>query len=146
MTNTASLPESDPVPGRSIGYMRWDGAWVPNTDDLPLRGTAAGGGYSTVRDLVKFADALEKGKLLPPALKEQATHPQTRSTGYGFGFAMNGQNRPVHWYGHGGGAPGMNADLRIVPRSGVVIATLANMDPPVANELAEFYLSRMPLD
>lgn len=41
-------------------------AWVPNTDTLPYRGTSAGGGYSTVEDLARFADALLSHKLLGP--------------------------------------------------------------------------------
>jgi D-alanyl-D-alanine carboxypeptidase len=146
MRDSGSLPESDTVPGRATGYMWKDGAWTPNTDTLPYRGMAAGGGYSSARDLLKFAQALESGKLLPPALKDQATHFQTRGKWYGFGFAINGEDGPDHWYGHGGGAPGMNADLRVFPHSGTVIVTLANLDPVVANRLAEFYLNRMPLD
>jgi D-alanyl-D-alanine carboxypeptidase len=58
MRSTGSLPESVEVPGRAVGYMRASpsgGAWVPNTDTLPWRGTAAGGGYSTVGDLLRFA-------------------------------------------------------------------------------------------
>ena len=33
--------------------------WEPNTDTLPWRGTAAGGGYSTVGDLMRFARGAE---------------------------------------------------------------------------------------
>ena len=73
MTSTDSLPESVEVPNRSIGYMRsGSGAqsWQPNTDWLPWRGTAAGGGYSTVGDVARFADALTGHKLLSPAFTE----------------------------------------------------------------------------
>lgn len=146
MKDSGSLPENESVPGRVTGYMWKDGAWTPNTDTLPYRGMAAGGGYASARDLWKFAQALESGKLLPSALKDQATHFQTRGKWYGFGFAIDGESGPAHWYGHGGGAPGMNADLRVFPESGTVIVTLANVDPPLANRLAEFYLNRMPLD
>ncbi len=57
MTLSGSQPEDEPVPGRSVGYMRSEatGAWVPNIDTLPYRGTSAGGGYSTVGDLYRFA-------------------------------------------------------------------------------------------
>lgn len=92
---------------------------------------------------MKFAQTLESGKLLPVALRNQATHIQTRGKWYG--FAINGEGGAEHWYGHGGGAPGMNADLRVFPESGTVIVTLANIDPAVANRLAEFYINRMPL-
>src|SRR4051812_19076663 len=58
MTATDSLPESEAVPNRSAGYMKANGRWVPNTDTLPVRGTSAGGGYSTAGDLLRFAQAL----------------------------------------------------------------------------------------
>ena len=46
MTATGSLPETEAVPDRSIGYTvpTPDGELSPNTDTLPYRGTAAGGG------------------------------------------------------------------------------------------------------
>src|SRR5262245_43462646 len=57
MTRSGSEPESEMIAGRAIGYMRArdGGDWTPNTDTLPYRGTSAGGGYSTVDDLMKFA-------------------------------------------------------------------------------------------
>lgn len=146
MTNTGSLPEDVAVPGRAVAYMWRDGKWVDAADTLPFRGTAAGGGYSTAHDLLKFAEALEGGKLLPAALKEQATHFENKGKWYGFGFAINGDKGPDHWYGHGGGAPGMSADLRVFPESETIIVTLANVDPPVTNRLADFYINRMPLE
>jgi D-alanyl-D-alanine carboxypeptidase len=65
MTSSGSEPEDVAVPDRSIGYTRMAGPDLhPNTDTLPYRGTSAGGGYSTVDDLLKFANALEDHKLL----------------------------------------------------------------------------------
>lgn len=32
------------------------------------------------------------------------------------------------------------------PNAGIVIVALANMDPPIANLLADYYASRMPLN
>lgn len=145
MKDTGSLPESVAVPNRSSGYTREDGKWVINTATLPLRGTAAGGGYSTAGDLVKFGNALESGKLLPRALLEQATTPQNKGKWYGFGFGISGKGRTRN-YGHGGGAPGMNAEFRVYPDAHVVIAVLANTDPPAATRLMDYYADRMPLD
>ena len=73
MSSTDSLPENENVPNRAVGYMRRDGKWVPNTDTLPWRGTSAGGGYSTVGDLLRFAQALESGKLISKAMLAEAT-------------------------------------------------------------------------
>jgi CubicO group peptidase (beta-lactamase class C family) len=85
MTHTDSRPESDHVPGRAIGYTKGPGGLQPNTAGLPWSGTSAGGGYSTVGDLLLFANALESGKLIDPALLRQATTDQTHGR-YGFGF------------------------------------------------------------
>jgi D-alanyl-D-alanine carboxypeptidase len=49
-------------------------------------------------------------------------------------------------FGHGGGAPGMNSDLRIFPELGYVIVALSNFDPPAAQMVAEYYVARMPVD
>jgi D-alanyl-D-alanine carboxypeptidase len=53
MTATGALPESIRVPGRAVGYMDSSEGLVRNDDTLPVRGTSAGGGYSTVGDLVR---------------------------------------------------------------------------------------------
>ena len=142
MTSTDSLPESDDVPHRAVGYLRSGNGWVPNTDTLPWRGTAAGGGYSTVGDLTRFAQALSSGTLISPATLAEATRPHEQN--YGFGFTL-GQD-PVPFYGHGGGAPGMNGDLRVYPELGYVVVGLSNLDPPAASNLIDFFTLRMPAE
>jgi CubicO group peptidase (beta-lactamase class C family) len=144
MTSTGSLPESTDVPNRAVGYMRASpagGAWMPNTDTLPWRGTAAGGGYSTVGDLLRFAQALRAGRLISKATLAEATRPHQQQYGYGFGVQGEGRLRS---YGHGGGAPGMNGELRVFPKLGYVVVSLSNLDPPAASELLEFFTLRMP--
>jgi D-alanyl-D-alanine carboxypeptidase len=148
MTSTASLAEDQNVPDRSIGYTKSGGgeAWKPNTDTLPYRGTSAGGGYSTVGDLLRFANALQNHKLL------DAEHTDLLTTGkvdapnrgkYAYGF-FDRSNGGIRCFGHGGGAPGMNGDLQICPQSGYVIAVLANLDPPAAQRVSEFIANRLP--
>lgn len=141
MTSTASLSESENVPNRAIGYMRDGSRWVPNTDTLPWRGTAAGGGYSTAGDLFRFAAALESGKLISKKMLAEATLEQVN--GYGYGFGVEGE--PLEGYGHGGGAPGMNGDLRVYPKLGYVLVSLSNFDPPAASRLTDFFSLRMPV-
>jgi D-alanyl-D-alanine carboxypeptidase len=143
MTSTGALPESADVPDRAVGYLRASpgSAWAPNTDTLPWRGTAAGGGYSTVGDLLRFAQALGSGRLLSEATLAEATRPHQQQ--YGYGFDVRGQGR-LRSYGHGGGAPGMNGELRVVPELGYVVVSLSNLDPPAASELVEFFTLRMP--
>ena len=45
--------------------------------------------------------------------------------------------------GHGGGAPGMNGDLKICPESKTVIVALSNLDPPAAGRMSEFLMQRL---
>lgn len=142
MQATGSLPEDTAVPGRARGYTRKDGRWVDAADTLPYRGTAAGGGYSTAADLLKFARALRAGRLLPPALLTEATRKQSPWYGYGF---MVGAHQGVAGFGHGGGAEGMSAALGIYPGQEDIIIGLANLDPPVVDRLVDYYMARMPL-
>ena len=129
------------MPGRSTGYMRQGGQWVDNAPTLPWRGTAAGGGYSTVGDLYRFATALQSGALLSDSLLTEATRQQ--AGGYGYGLGLDGEGA-LRSFGHGGGAPGMNGDLRIYPELGYVIVALGNVDPPAASRLVQHFTSRMP--
>lgn len=151
MRATASLPEVDKVPTRAVGYMRQNGAWVSNADTLPWRGTSAGGGYSTVGDLFRFAQALSSGKLIKPELFAEMTSKQAGSSqmpatdGYGFGMMIANEPQGKR-FGHGGGAPGMNGELRVYPRTATVVVVLANLDPPAATRLADFFDARMPIN
>jgi D-alanyl-D-alanine carboxypeptidase len=144
MLSTGSLPESVLVPNRSRGYTRRQGRFVSNAETLPWRGTAAGGGYSTVGDLYRFATALTSGKLISKSMLAEAIRAQVTPPGYGYGFFMQGEGKIQH-YGHNGGAPGMNGELRIYPQLGYVVVVLSNVDPPSATRLAEFIEARLPV-
>ena len=143
MTNTDSLPEEEDVPNRSAGYMRQGATWISNVDTLPYRGMAAGGGYSTIGDLLHFANALKSEILLPKSLLAEATAAQNHDGWYGYGFGIQGKGNLTS-YGHDGGAPGMNAAFRVFPKLSTVIVALSNLDPPAAKQLADYYALRMP--
>ena len=146
MTSTASDPENQAVADRSIGYTKMDSTvWTPNTDTLPWRGTSAGGGYSTVEDLARFAAALKDHKLLNAQYTDMLTtgKPGTPDNSYAYGFGDRKVNG-IRCFGHGGGAPGMNGELKICSANGYVIAVLANLDPPAATRVADFIANRMP--
>jgi len=147
MSSTGSLPESDALPRRASGYMRENGTWGANDGTLPFRGTAAGGGYSTVGDLFRFTQALQAGKLVSKAALSAATQPvfhdASSGYGYGYGFEVLGEE-DLKSYGHEGGAPGMNGELRVFPDQGYVVVVLSNLDPPAAHRLVEYFSLRMP--
>ncbi len=146
MTGSGSEPEEMEVPGRAKGYMQQKGVWIPNTGTLPYRGTSAGGGYTTVGDLLRFATALTGHVLLDAKHTTMLTTGKTE-TGqgdkYAYGFFEN-VNDGVRSFGHSGGAPGMNGDLRIFPDSGYVVAALANTGSG-ASQIVTWVSERLPM-
>lgn len=149
MTATGSQPEHQPIPGLSVGYTKPPGtaSWVPNSETLPYRGTSAGGGYSTAGDLARFAWALLGHQLLrPDSTQLLITGKADLGPGarYAYGFAVLRDSDGNGSVGHGGGAPGMNGDLRIYPQSGHLVVVLANIDPPAAGRIADWLDARLP--
>ena len=69
MTRTASYKLDSLPPNTAIGYTRGEedvppnAPVQPNTAELPGRGSAAGGGYSTTGDLLQFIAALKAGRV-----------------------------------------------------------------------------------
>lgn len=147
MASTGSEPEDTPVPDRAVGYTKPPAgqAWTSAASTLPYRGMAAGGGYSTTADLLRFANALTSNQLLDArhTAALMASKVATPRGSYGLGF-MEQELNGVRAYGHGGGAPGMNGELLIFP-SGYVVVVLANMDPPAATDVARFIAARLPV-
>jgi CubicO group peptidase (beta-lactamase class C family) len=66
MKSSGSIPKTERVANLAVGYTRRneEGKLVNNRDTLPRRGMSAGGGDSTVGDLMRFAEALRSHKLL----------------------------------------------------------------------------------
>lgn len=146
MMNTASYWKTEEADSLARGYDPGpDGTYRRNDDTLPMRGTSAGGGYSTVDDLQRFAAALLGHRLLDAKHTALVASPHA-STGrrgaYGYGFIIGGEGR-WRWFGHSGGAPGINADLKIFPETGYVVAVLSNL-PPSAQRFSDWLTPRLP--
>jgi CubicO group peptidase (beta-lactamase class C family) len=146
MEGTASYWKTEEVPDLARGYIAEPGAGPRRNDStLPMRGTSAGGGYSTAPDLQRFAAALLSHKLLDAAHTALLTTPHAkagRRGAYGYGFMIEGEG-PWRWFGHSGGAPGINSELRIFPETGYVVAVLSNL-PPSAQRVTEWISQRLP--
>ena len=100
-------------------------------DTLPLNGTAAGGGYSTVGDFNRFMAGLLSHRLLRrETLQKLVAGGVKTSSGelarFDFGETVPDAGR---WIGHAGGAPGMAGTLQHFLNSGVTLIILANRDP-----------------
>ena len=90
-----------------------------------IRGGPAGGGYSTVEDLTRFAEALKAGKLVSKESVRLLTtpKPELSSPEYGFGFGVEENGRVV---GHSGGFPGINSQLDIYVGEDYTLAVMSN--------------------
>ncbi len=136
MASTDSWAYDEPVANLATGYTRFgagpgqEGPLRSNVFLHPPKGCAAGGGYSTVGDLHRFARALQGSTLLKPETRDRMIEPKVPSrpgSHYGYGFVIRGEGR-TRSFGHSGGAPGINGELRIYPELGFVVTVLANVD------------------
>ncbi|MDH3243949.1 MAG: beta-lactamase family protein [Saprospiraceae bacterium] len=139
MQNTDCYDMDKPVPNLAIGYIpESDGHWRNNIYDHVVRGGPAGGGFSTVRDLHRFARALQNGVLLS---KESTAMLWTDHHGDGYGFGFGLEDHPIgKVVGHSGGFPGLNSKLDIFLDNGYVVAVMANYSgaaSPVARGILE---------
>ncbi len=105
-----------------------------------IKGGPAGGGFSTVEDLLRFDRALRGHKLLSSGTtdtvltgKVELAPGAPEKYAYGFGDKrINGQ-RVV---GHGGGFPGISSELDMYLDLGYTVAVMSNYDPPAAGRIA----------
>jgi CubicO group peptidase (beta-lactamase class C family) len=147
MDNTDAYELDRDTPNLAMGYTRGDLAGTfdpgPRRNNLfmhGVKGGPAGGGYSTVEDLLRFDRALRTHVLLRPHSTEmllagKVNIPGPSGSQYAYGFndqRINGQ-RIV---GHGGGFPGINGQLDMYLDRGYTVAVLANYDPPAAQLVA----------
>ena len=115
MTRTGSFAVDSLPSNTAIGYTRGaedapaSAPQKPNRDDLPGRGSSAGGGYSTAQDMMKFLKALREHRIAngPPA---------------GVGIA--------------GGSGGINAVVEGDLPGGYDLIVLSNLDPPAAERMS----------
>lgn len=130
MADSDSYSVDDVVVNRAIGYTKREGGrWRSNTFQRPARGSSAGGGYSTARDLVKFGAALKAGKLVPRAYSAWIL-----SSGDGPPEETAPSGRISGSLGIAGGSPGVNAALLIDADRGYTVVVLCNGDPPAAEK------------
>lgn len=141
MRNTDSYAMDDPVENLAMGYVpapEKPTRWTNNSFMHVVRGGPAGGGYSTVRDLNRFAAALQQGKLVKPeSLKILWRDHVNARYGHGFQVKSGSSGKVV---GHSGGFPGVNGQLDIHLDRGYVVVVLSNHSggaSPLADRIGE---------
>lgn len=138
MSNTDSFEADVPVPNLAEGYTH---LWGPDEKSMPgprrkniysrpARGSAAGGGYSTAEDLLRFTNAVLADKLLSPPYTDWYLSGQEPGTG-----TQPPRSRgDLGWVG---GAPGIGAVLRANLATGYTIIVLGNYDSDAAGAMAK---------
>src|SRR5919107_1944963 len=97
-----------------------------------IKGGPAGGGYSTVEDLLNFDRALRAHKLLGPGMTDVVLSGKIE-TGRGSDdkYAYGFEDKLVYgrrFVGHGGGFPGISSQLDMDLTGGYTIVVLSNYD------------------
>ncbi len=133
MTDSRVISEADIVPNRAAGYRLENGAlknqeWVAPT----LNTTADGALYFTVRDLARWAIALNHARVPSAAALDTAWTPVRLSDGanypYGFGWYLLPQ-RAQRRISHTGSWQGFKTAIARYPQSagGLTVIVLANL-------------------
>ncbi len=125
---------------RAAGYSR-EGADVVNGEYVsPTQPFSAGAVVSSVRDMAKWALALEGEKALKRGSLDQMWAPTKLADGkvtqYGFGWGLAEQTgrRAMR---HGGGIQGFSTEIALFPEHRLAVVVLVNMDGGHAGALAD---------
>jgi CubicO group peptidase (beta-lactamase class C family) len=144
MTSTDSYAINDVVPNLAVGYARYEddplgiGPRRPNWIFLQWEGSAAGGGYSTTGDLLKFATALRHHKLLRSSTVDTLLAPHARGDWYGYAFLVQDfGGRPARGHGGSGAGSGISSELGWFLDGSYTAIVLGNYDLPGASAIDE---------
>lgn len=129
MTNSGNFDIDGVTANMAMGYFYSQQlqAMQANWFIHAIKGSAAGGGYSTINDLYQFSTALTRYKLLPKPLTEAAysAKPELNSPRYGYGFSVR-TSQDSRVVGHSGAFIGVSSEMRIYLDKGYTLVVLAN--------------------
>ena len=103
-----------------------------------IRGSSAGGAYSNVSDILKFAKALKNNTLVSSQTFRNMITPKNSGLGvmedYGYGFIIQKSAQEIT-YGHGGTADGVNFELRYFPNQDITLVVFSNQNNGAYDDL-----------
>ena len=148
MKNTGAFERDKKTPNLARGYTKYaegqgPGSPIsasmknrPATDGNSrhaVKGTAAGGGYSTVKDLYNFVNALWTNELIGKDYTDLMFS----------GYEDQAERRTN--YRIGGGSIGINAHIMADFSKDYLVIVLANFDPPTATDVARKFAKTIDL-
>jgi D-alanyl-D-alanine carboxypeptidase len=144
MRDTGYEPEDVAGVRRATGYSWVHGRLASTAAGLPYRGSAAGGGYSTVSDLAAFGAALTGARLLGADTTRRLLFGETTIGGKRYRYDIAGKTSSgVAFIGHDGQDAGAHCKLMVFPDSGYAIVVLSNFDPPSGALPANYIVNRL---
>ena len=132
MDNTIGFDRNKTLPNLAMGYekVQEEGKafWRKTAFAGKINGSPSGGGFSTVDDLLKFAEALRSDLLISSESKELLMSVKARSSSmdYGYGFIIGSSRKLGRVVGHGGVGFGVSANFRIFLDIGYTMIILSN--------------------
>jgi CubicO group peptidase (beta-lactamase class C family) len=137
MTRTDSWRMDEVVADRATGYIPPDesaatglgAGWHSNARLRGVRGTSAGGGYSTAGDMLRFARALVEGRLVRRETLDALLEPRVRfpvGGHYAYGFVVHQGRDGRRTFGHAGGFPGTSGELKVYGDGAWTLVVLSN--------------------
>ncbi len=132
MDSTIFFDRNRTVPDVAMGYekVQEEGKefWRKTAFAGKIDGSPSGGGFSTVDDLLKFAEALRSDQLIGSKSKEllMSIKPRLSAMDYGYGFWIENSRAFGRVVGHGGAAPGVSANFRMFGDKGYTMIILSN--------------------
>ncbi|MDC0713525.1 serine hydrolase [Stigmatella sp. ncwal1] len=140
------MPSTSPLASAGKTAIPYTGASATGLKPLPFYvGLPAGGGYSTVDDLLRFGRGLRAGRLLDDRGLALLTAGRVTARDNRWSAGLKVAERGgASFYGHSGSAPGVNGDYAFYPRSGYETIVLSNRGYPSASNVAEYIGLRLP--
>ena len=137
MTDSGFWLYNEPVSNRAFGYSYDDERriWRNRFITPVLRGTSAGGWFSTVGDLSKFMKSMLSHKLLSSYYTNLVItpKPELNAPNYGYGFFVSDAK-----LSHGGNGTGIGAHLSYYKSNGYTLAVLSNYSSGVDDVVSIF--------
>ena len=137
LTSTMYCYTQPIIKHRALGYQR-QGKQLVNAEYLSMtQPYSAGALCSTAGDLVKWNDALQKGRIVTAASVRTMTTPlgSAASSCYGFGLVRDSLTTHLR-ISHGGGIHGFQSMLAYYPADSLTVVVLVNSTPAPVDLIA----------
>jgi CubicO group peptidase (beta-lactamase class C family) len=135
MINTGEFDMDEPIPNLAIGYGKVKNSsgqdvWISNLFYHHIKGSPAGGGFSTADDLLKFDVALRTDRLIRRETRDRLWTPVPGATDgkseWGYGFICRDDQGLGRVVFHSGGFLGISSTLDMYLDSGLTAVVLSN--------------------